>query len=110
MFTVEISLPNPNNLRAGISTEAHIFAPKVLTHFVSPALLSINEHGTVGIKTVDAQSTVHFQPVHIIRSTSKGLWLSGLKPQVTLISTGQGFVEEGESIIAVKENTAKGHL
>ena len=45
-------------------------------------------------------------PVNIVRANSKGLWLSGLGKTVTLISTGQGFVEDGESVIAVEENKA----
>lgn len=110
MFKVEIALPNPNHLRAGISSEATIFAPKVLTHFVSPALLSMNEQGTIGIKTVDGTKTVRFKPVKIIRANNQGLWLTGLNETVTLISTGQGFVADGENIIAIEDSSAKGGL
>ncbi len=106
MFKIEIRVPNPKHLRAGISTEATISAPTILTHFISPALLSININGIIGVKTIDKKSIVHFVPVNIVRANSKGLWLSGLKNTVTLISTGQGFVEDGESVIAVEENKA----
>ena len=110
MFTVEIELPNPNNLRAGLSSEAIIFAPAVLTHFISPALLSMDQQGTLGIKTIDENNIVHFQPINIIRANNAGLWVSGLPTTATLVSIGQGFVNEGEIIIPVNEDTGKGAL
>ena len=53
MFKIEINVPNPKHLRAGVSTEATISAPTILTHFISPALLSINIKGAIGVKTID---------------------------------------------------------
>jgi membrane fusion protein, multidrug efflux system len=101
MFQVKIEAPNLTNMRSGMSTQVIIATKKILAHFISPALLSINMEGVIGVKVLDKQSVVHFMPVNIIQSDTKGIWISGLAPFVDLISVGQGFVEDGETVDAI---------
>lgn len=111
MFKVEITAPNSQNLRSGVSAEALIATNKIKAHFISPALLNINMNGTMGIKIVDEHSKVQFMPANIARADSKGLWLSDLPDTLNIISVGQGFVEKGESVTFVTQGSthAKNH-
>ena len=45
-FRVEVELPNPDGeIPSGISAEAKIPTGSVMAHFVSPAVLSLNDEG-----------------------------------------------------------------
>ena len=100
-FRVEVEVPNPDGtLPAGVSAELRFPLDTVHTHFISPALLSLDPAGVLGVKTVDADDRVVFNPVSIVRSGADGLWVSGLPPDPRVITSGQGFVAEGETVIA----------
>ncbi len=104
-FRVEATIPNKNNrLRAGISAELHITVGKISAHFISPAVLTLDDKGHLGIKAVDQKNTVQFYPVSIIRTEATGAWVSGLPQQLIVITQGQGFVSNGERV----EPIAKG--
>jgi len=106
MFKVEIIAPNPLKFRSGVSANVDITTSKIKAHFISPALLSMNMAGQIGIKVVDKNSVVKFMPIVISQSDSKGLWISSLPEQLTIITVGQGFVEEGEEVIAIQAEAA----
>jgi len=103
-FRVEVQVPNPKrNLRDGITAEIRIALPKAPAHFVSPAVLTLNENGEIGVKTVDADNIVHFRPITIISDVENGIWLSGLPTEATVIVVGQEFVRDGDHVVAVTE-------
>ena len=65
-FRVEVRVPNPRHtLREGVTAEIRIPLPKVPAHFVSPAVLTLNDRGEIGVKTVDDDNIVHFRPTTI---------------------------------------------
>lgn len=100
-FKIEIEIPNPNNqLFAGISGEIHIQLPEVSAIQVSPALLSLDEKGNIGIKTVE-NNQVHFIPAHVVKSNNEGVWLKGLGDKADVIILGQGFVRARDQVEAV---------
>lgn len=104
-FRVEVEVANPEAmLTAGVSAEIRIPVETVSTHFLSPALLSLDSQGVLGAKTVNAASKVEFHPVSIVRANADGVWVSGLPEQARLITVGQGFVRTGEQVIAVPES------
>lgn len=60
--------------------------------------MSLSPEGQLGIKTVDDDNIVHFFPIEIIRPEIDGIWVTGLPDEVDLITVGQGFVNEGETV------------
>lgn len=109
-FRVEIEAPNQDrSLVAGLTAELHLPQNTVRAHHVSPAILTLNDAGQVGIKAIDADSRVIFYPVQLIADGDDGMWLGGLPETVTMITVGQEFVSAGQKVQAVPEEaiTAK---
>jgi len=105
-FRVEIEVPNPDrNLPSGSSVEVRIPVEEVRAHRISPALVTLDEDGRLGIKTVDAEDRVEFRAVEPIRADSDGIWVSGLPETVRIITVGQGFVNAGERVHVVSEDS-----
>jgi membrane fusion protein, multidrug efflux system len=101
-FRVEAEVSNQDSqLNAGVSAELRIVTGQERAHFVSPAVLSLDESGTVGIKSVDPEGQVNFHPIEFVRTEADGVWVSGLPESVHVISQGQGFVNAGETVIPV---------
>jgi multidrug efflux system membrane fusion protein len=103
-FRVELEVPNPNGaLRDGITAEMHIAAATVEAHKISPAILTLDERGQLGVRIVDQNKRVRFVLVKIIGDGPDGVWVTGLPKQVTIITVGQDYVSEGELVNAVPE-------
>jgi membrane fusion protein, multidrug efflux system len=98
-FRVELAVPNPQgDLRAGMTAELRVAADVVSVHFLSPALLTLDEAGTVGVKSVDARDRVEFHPIEIVNSSDEGISVSGLPDEIKLITIGHGFVKPGDLV------------
>jgi multidrug efflux system membrane fusion protein len=101
-FRVEAEISNQDSqFNAGVSAELRIITGKELAHFISPAVLALNESGTVGIKSVDQGGLISFHPIEFVRTEADGIWVSGLPEHVQVISQGQGFVNAGETVVPV---------
>jgi multidrug efflux system membrane fusion protein len=101
-FRVELEVANPGGLvGAGMSATLHLPLEAVPAHEVSPSLLVLNESGRVGVRAVGQAGRVEFHPVDILRAREDAVWLAGLPERVRLITTGQGFVREGQTVVAV---------
>ncbi|MCG7921387.1 MAG: efflux RND transporter periplasmic adaptor subunit [Candidatus Thiodiazotropha lotti] len=101
-FRVEAEIDNKaGRLNAGVSAELRIVIGKELAHFISPAVLALNDSGTVGIKSVDQAGLIAFHPIEFVRTEANGIWVSGLPESVQVVSQGQGFVNAGETVIPV---------
>lgn len=106
-YPVELEIDNADGLvAAGVTAEIRIRAEDVSSHFVSPALLALDDLGRVGVKGLDAEDRVHFYPIDILRSTPKGMWVTGLPDPARVITVGQGYVRAGEQVTAVAEPAA----
>ncbi len=98
-YRVEMETPNPDGaIPAGRTLEVRLPAGKVRTHRISPAILSLDSEGRVGIKTVDGENIVHFHPVQIIKQNAEGMWISGLPRTATIITVGQEFAATGSEV------------
>jgi len=98
-FRIEANIPNLNQeLRAGVSAEIRISVGQERAHFISPALLTLDEAGRVGVKVVVEQNKVQFYPVKLARNEPKGVWISGLPDMVKIIRLGQNFVRVGDRV------------
>lgn len=109
-FMAEIEVPNADGtIPAGISAQLRIPTGEVTAHFVSPAILSLGTDGTLGIKTVNAGNKVEFHRIGIVRAQTDGIWVSGLPDEARIISIGQGFVSNGETVNPQPENAQQTH-
>ncbi|RBI86149.1 efflux RND transporter periplasmic adaptor subunit [Rhodosalinus halophilus] len=98
-FAAEVEVANDDRaIPAGISAQVRIPRGEVEAHFLSPAILSLDPAGRLGIKTVTAENTVEFHPVEIVRAGTEGIWVTGLPDQARIITVGQGFVSAGEAV------------
>lgn len=98
-FTARVEVPNADGaIPAGISAQLRIPTGEEVAHFVSPAILSLDTDGTLGIKTVTGDDTVAFHEIAIVRAQTDGIWVAGLPDEVRIISVGQGFVNDGEVV------------
>lgn len=99
-FTVEIEVPNPSGaIRDGVTADAVIKVGTMMAHLLPQSVLTLENSGAVGIKTVEGDIT-HFQPVTLVRDTTEGVWVTGLPPSVDVITIGQEYVIEGQKVEA----------
>jgi membrane fusion protein, multidrug efflux system len=106
-YSVELAVPNPAGaIRAGLTAELRLAADVITAHALTPALLALADDGTVGVKAVDEFNRVRFYPVEIIGSSDAGVSVTGLPEQLRIITVGQGFVTEGQTVEAVLDSAA----
>ena len=60
--------------------------------------LTLNDHGDLGVRTVNSDNVVDFVPVSLLRDTADGAWITGLPDQADLIVVGQEYVVEGVQV------------
>ena len=105
-FRVEISVANSDRtIRDGVSAEIFIKGNTLSAHRISPAILSLNEQGKLGIRVVNNKNEVEFQAIKIMEDTTDGLWVSGLPASVRIITLGQEYVFQGQ-VVEVTEMSA----
>ncbi|UXI00080.1 efflux RND transporter periplasmic adaptor subunit [Photobacterium sp. TY1-4] len=107
-FAIEIEIPNPDmRLNAGASASVELVLDTLEAIKVSPSMLALDEAGNLGIKTLAEDNKVSFVPISIVKVEPDGIWLDGVGKQVSVITVGQGFVRDGESVIPVRQAEAK---
>ena len=100
-FRIEVAVPNPNTaLRSGITTEVLLYPDAGTAHRLSPALLLLDDAGSLGLRILDRDHRVVFQPVEIVGGDTAGVWVRGLPVKALVISVGQHYVSEGEQVAA----------
>lgn len=103
-FLVEIEVDNMDrSLPAGVTAEISLPVGETMAHKISPAILTLDKDGEIGIKTIDENGRVVFTRVNIVKSTGEGVWIDGLPAEADIITVGQGFVKPGEKVTAVYE-------
>jgi len=103
-FEVEMRVPNPDGaLRDGVTAQMAVPLKERVSHFVSPSILTLNDEGQVGVKVLDDDNRVRFNPVDILADKPEGIWITGLPQKVTFITLGQNFVTIGQQVKPVTE-------
>ncbi len=98
-YVKEIKVDNKDRtIRDGVSAEIFIESKKVFSHKISPAILSLNDQGKLGIRTVDENNSVEFREIEILEDTTDGLWISGLNENERIITLGQEYVFQGQTV------------
>ena len=104
-FRVEAEVRNPKGLiRDGITGTLEISTNKILANKISPSILLLSDSGTLGIRIVNNNNVVEFRSIKILEDTQDGLWVQGIPNASSLIVRGQGFVENGQKVIAIPAN------
>jgi multidrug efflux system membrane fusion protein len=100
-FPIEIDLPNSElKLRDGITAEAVVNVGTAPVHVLAQSVLTLDDEGVLGIRTVEEGNKVAFHPVTIIRDTREGVWVTGLPFKINVITVGQEFVQPGQIVDA----------
>jgi multidrug efflux system membrane fusion protein len=103
-FRVELEVDNAaGSYRGGMTAELMIPAETVFAHRISPSLLTLDDEGNLGVKTVNELGQVEFHLADIAMSSSEGVWVAGLPHNAMIITVGQGFVTEGAMVNSVSE-------
>jgi multidrug efflux system membrane fusion protein len=68
--------------------------------------LTFSSKGELGVRAVNAESTVSFMPVSVVEDEQAFMWISGVPSGTRVIVKGQDFVREGQRVDAVDAATA----
>ena len=109
-FRIELQVDNPDGrIPDGVTAEIHVPLQRLSAHLVSPAILTLDDAGRLGVKTLTDEGLVGFSPVEVLETGPDGVWLDGLPPVVTFITVGQDFVQIGQKVRAVEEPAMAAH-
>jgi len=98
-FRVEISVDNEDRtIRDGVSAEIYIKGKEEPAHMISPSILSLNDQGKLGVRTVTVDNRVEFKEINILEDTKSGMWVSGLGEDARIITLGQEYVFQGQTV------------
>ncbi|MEM8840245.1 MAG: efflux RND transporter periplasmic adaptor subunit [Pseudomonadota bacterium] len=101
-YLVEVTLDNQDGrLRDGMTSELLIDLPAVPAHLIPQAALTLDDHGTLGVRIGDGDSS-RFVEVDILRDEERGVWVAGLPDAAQVIVVGQEFVRDGRKITPVE--------
>lgn len=101
-FPIEIEIDNQDaRIPAGMSAEVQLPLSEVLAVKITAAMLALDEEGNLGVKTLRNEH-VEFVPVQLVKAEDDGVWLSGLGERADIIVLGQGFVRDGDQVLANK--------
>ncbi|MEM9734353.1 MAG: efflux RND transporter periplasmic adaptor subunit, partial [Pseudomonadota bacterium] len=98
-FNMEVEIPNPDrSILDGLTAEALIDLQPTEAYQVEPSWLTLADDGKIGVRAVGAGNEVEFHPVTILEQGPETLWVSGLKPNLKVITLGQNFVVQGATV------------
>lgn len=107
-YVIEIEGNNPNNdIAAGQTAQVRLNVGMRQSHLVSPAILTLSDEGTIGVKTVDSENQVVFHPVKLLEDTAEGIWVAGLPESANIILRGQEYVSPGQKVIPMTKDQVK---
>jgi multidrug efflux system membrane fusion protein len=98
-YHLEVAVANPRlDVRSGLSAELRIGTGAGPAHLVPVSSLVLDSAGRQGVRYAVAGDRVAFAPVTIVEETPNGVWVTGLKGPVRLITVGQSFVADGQKV------------
>jgi len=101
-YRIEATLKaNGANVRDGGTAQIVVPLQEVMSYQISPAVLALDDQGQVGVRIMNSEKIVEFHPVQVVRESAEGIWVSGLPPEIDLITVGQEFVADGDKVEAV---------
>lgn len=108
-FTIEVDVPNhDDSMIEGVTVELNVPLAELTAHTFTPAILTLDDDGTLGVRGVDDTDHVVFYPVHILRDTPDAVVIGGLPERVRLITVGQEYVSSGQQVKPVEDKRVEG--
>ena len=106
-FLIELEVENPRNVYfAGITSKITIPLENVEAHKLSAALLTLDKEGALGVKVIENENKVKFRKVEIIQAEDNYIWVKGLPHSIQLITIGQDFVKDGETVVVIEKSNS----
>jgi membrane fusion protein, multidrug efflux system len=103
-FKVELEVANPNGqIRAGVTADLAVGLPPLPAHKLPASVLGLDDAGEFGVRLLNSDNTTKFMPVQMIAQETDGMWVGGLPAEITVVTTGQDFVRDGEKVEPVVE-------
>jgi multidrug efflux system membrane fusion protein len=98
-YHVEVVAPNPGHrISSGLSGEIEIKAGEGAAHLIPTSALVLDTGGRQGVRFVNDANLVGFAPVKVMEETPDGVWVTGLSGAVRVITVGQAYVSEGQTV------------
>ena len=98
-FRVEVKIENADfKIKDGITAELFLPTQKVLAHLIPPSSLTLDQDGKIGKRHIDNNDKVIFSGVEIVGDKGELVWVTGLPNKVTIITVGQEFVMENQTV------------
>jgi multidrug efflux system membrane fusion protein len=102
-FRVEVAIPNEDKeLPGGMTAEITLHSDPVDAVLLPRSVVTLSADGDLGIRFVQNDNKVAFQPIDLIDDTTKGLILGGIPAQARVIVAGQELVTEGDVVNPVE--------
>lgn len=102
-FRIEVAIPNEDKrLPAGMTAEITLWSEPVDAVVLPRSVVTLSNDGDLGIRYVDKDNKVAFQPIDLIDDTTTGLVLAGIPADARIIIAGQELVTEGDLVNPVE--------
>ena len=62
----------------------------------------LGDSGELGVRTVDETNQVGFSRIEILEDTTEGIWISGLPEVTKIITIGQEYVYQGQTVNVIE--------
>lgn len=103
-FRVEAEIANADRtLREGVTTDLTVLFDAEPAHRLPSSLLTLDDAGRIGVRTVDGDSIVRFLPVKLLDDAERNVWVGGLPERIRIIVVGQDYVTDGQKVDPVLE-------
>lgn len=110
-FRVEVEMENADlAIPDGMTAELQIPVGTKRAHQVTPSVLTLNDDGQLGVRSVVDGNKVDFLPVDLQGGTRDRVWIGGLPDQFELIVVGHDWVTEGATVDVVHLETDENGL
>ena len=89
-----------NEIFSGLSSEIELKLKPVAAFFIPSSLITLNDLGEIGIKTVN-NNIVEFMPIKIISDSGSGYWINlenFKEDEIPIITQGHEFTVDGETV------------
>jgi len=98
-YHVEVAIANPGGaVRSGLSADLQVGSGQGRAHLVPVSSLVLDSAGRQGVRYVQPGDRVAFAPVTVLEETPQGMWVSGLRGPINVITVGQSFVADGQKV------------
>lgn len=102
-YRIEVEVDSQHtDIRGGITAELLVNAAQIDAHLIPSSALTLDDSGLIGVKLIGPDNVVSFQNVEIIGDSTNqinpGIWVSGLRGTINLITVGQEIVFPGQQV------------